>query len=99
MSSVEPVYTCPPVTLSTFSIDGNVRRLNNAPVSNATVTIKKGATTVRTVYTNALGNYVVTGLKPATYNVTVTKAGLTFAQVYNPAVGPNASGLNFQSAQ
>lgn len=91
--------TCPPVTLSTFSIDGNVRRLNNAPVSNATVTIKKGATTVRTVYTNALGNYVVTGLKPATYNVTVTKAGLTFAQVYNPAVGPNASGLNFQSAQ
>ncbi len=91
--------TCLPVTLSTFNIDGNVRRLNNAPVSNATVTIKKGATTVRTVYTNALGNYVVTGLKPATYNVTVTKAGLTFAQVYNPAVGPSASGLNFQSAQ
>jgi hypothetical protein len=93
------VRTCPPVTLSTFSIDGSVRRLNNAPVASATVTIKKGTTTVRTVYTNSLGIYTVTGLKPATYNVTVTKAGLTFAQVYNQAVGPNASGLNFQSAQ
>jgi hypothetical protein len=93
------IRTCPPVTLSTFNLDGNVRRANNAPVPSATVTIKKAGVTVRIVYTNALGNYVVTGLKPATYNVTVTKAGLTFAQSYNPAVGPSASGLNFQSAQ
>ena len=93
------VRTCPPVTLSTFSLSGNARRLNDAPVSGAKVTIKKGALTVRTVYTNALGDYTVGNLKPATYNVTATKVGLTFAQVYNQPVGPSASGLNFQSAQ
>jgi len=93
------VRTCPPVPLNYFTISGNVRRLSNAPVASATVTIKKGATTVRTVYTNSLGNYTVTNLKPGTYNVTVVKAGLTFAQVYNPVVGPSAAGLNFQSAQ
>ena len=93
------VRTCPAVTLSAFSIDGNVRRLDNSPVANAAVKIKLGAKTVRTVYTNALGNYAVGRLKPGTYNVTVTKTGLTFAQVYNQLVGPSASGLNFQSAQ
>ena len=93
------VRTCPPVTLSTFTISGNARRLNNAPVSGAKVVIKKGATTIRTVYTNALGDYTVGNLKPGTYNVTATKTGLTFAQVYNQLVGPSAPGLNFQSAQ
>ena len=93
------VRTCPPVVLSTFTISGNARRLNNAPVSGVKVTIKKGATTVRTVYTNALGDYTVGNLKPGTYNVTATKTGLTFAQVYNQLVGPSAPGLNFVSAQ
>jgi hypothetical protein len=54
-------------------------------------------TTVRTVYTNALGDYVVGNLKPGTYNVTATKAGLTFPQVYNQPLGPSAPGLNFQA--
>ena len=93
------VRTCPPVTLSTFTISGNVRRLNNAPVAGAIVKIKQGATTLRTLTTDALGNYTATNLKPGTYNVTATKTGLTFAQVYNQLVGPSAPGLNFQSAQ
>ena len=91
--------TCPPVTLSAFSLAGNARRQNNLPVGSATVTIKKGGVTVRTVFTNSLGNYTVSNLKPGTYNVTVTKTGLTFPQVYNQLVGPSASGLNFQSTQ
>ncbi len=98
------VATCAPVTLSTFSLSGNVRRsataplpYPNTPVASATVKIKLGATTVRTVYTNALGDYTVTGLKPGTYNITVTKAGLTFTGFYNQLVGPSASGLNFVS--
>ncbi|MBP9823819.1 MAG: carboxypeptidase regulatory-like domain-containing protein [Thermoanaerobaculia bacterium] len=92
--------TCGPIPLTYFTISGNVRRLNNAPVASATVTIKKGATTVRTVFTNSLGNYTVTNLKPGTYNVTVVKTGLTFpGQFYNWTVGPSGSGLNFQSAQ
>ena len=91
------VRTCPAVTLSTFVISGNARRLDNTPVANVMVKIKQGAKTVRTVYTNALGDYVVGKLKPGTYNVTATKAGLTFTGVYNQPVGPSASGLNFQS--
>ncbi len=91
---------CPPVVLAYFSLAGSVNRLNGAPVSGATVRIMKGAATVRIVYTNSLGNYTVGTLKPGTYNVTVTKAGLTFpGQFYNPVVGPSASGLNFVSAQ
>ena len=93
------VRTCPPVTLSTFSISGNARRLNNVPVAGATVRIKVGTTTIRTVTTNSLGNYTVANLKPGTYNVTATKTGLTFPQVYNQLVGPSAPGLNFQSTQ
>ncbi len=88
-----------PVTLATFTIDGNVRRLNDTPVATATITIKKNGITVRTVYSNSLGNYTVGNLKPGTYNVTATKTGLTFPQVYNQLVGPSASGLNFQSIQ
>ncbi len=93
------VLTCPAVTLSAFTISGNVRRLNNAPVAGAIVRIKLGTTTIRTLTTNALGNYTASNLKPGTYNVTATKTGLTFAQVYNQLVGPSAPGLNFQSAQ
>ncbi len=82
---------------ATFGLSGNARRLNNAPVAGVKVIVKKGAVTVRTVYTNALGDYVVGNLKPGTYNVTATKTGLTFAQVYNQPLGPSAPGLNFQA--
>ena len=91
------VRTCPPVTLATFGLSGNARRLDNTPVAGVKVVIKKGAVTVRTVYTNALGDYVVGNLKPGTYNVTATKTGLTFPQVYNQPLGPSAPGLNFQA--
>ena len=91
------VRTCPPVVLTTFGLSGNARRLDNTPVASVKVVVKKGAVTVRTVYTNALGDYVVGNLKPGTYNVTATKAGLTFPQVYNQPLGPSAPGLNFQA--
>jgi hypothetical protein len=91
------VRTCPPVTLATFGLSGNARRLNGTPVASVKVVVKKGAVTVRTVYTNALGDYVVGNLKPGTYNITATKTGLTFPQVYNQPLGPSAPGLNFQA--
>ena len=91
------VRTCPPVVLSTFGLSGNARRLDNTPVASVKVVVKKGAVTVRTVYTNALGDYSVGNLKPGTYNITATKAGLTFPQVYNQPLGPSAPGLNFQA--
>ncbi|MEO8197109.1 MAG: PKD domain-containing protein, partial [Thermoanaerobaculia bacterium] len=93
------VRTCPAVTLTTFTLSGNARRLNNTAVANATVTVKLAGVTVRTVFTNSLGNYTVANLKPGTYTITATRTGLTFPQVYNQLVGPSASGLNFQSIQ
>ena len=90
--------TCPPVTLSTFSIGGQIFRNNGTtPVASATVVIKKGATVAKTVYTNSLGMYSAVGLKPGTYSVTVTKAGYTFAlapQVSGIVIGPNATAVN-----
>ena len=96
-----PGRRCPPVTLSTFSIAGQIFRSNGTtPVASATVVIKKGATVAKTVYTNSLGMYSAVGLKPGTYSVTVTKAGYTFAaapQVSGIVIGPNATGVNVNS--
>ncbi len=93
--------TCPPVTLSTFSISGQVFRSNGTtPVAAATVVIKLGAKTVKTVYTDSLGVYTAARLKPGTYSVTVTKAGYTFAaapQASGLVIGPNATGVNINS--
>ena len=95
------VATCAPVTLSTLSIGGQVFRSNTTtPVPSATVVIKKGATPVKTVYTNSLGLYSATGLKPGTYSVTVTKAGFTFAaapQVSGVVIGPNATAASINA--
>jgi len=87
------------LTPSYFTLTGNVRRLNDAPVPMAAVTVKKGLLTVRTVYTDVAGNYTVGNLKPGTYTLTAKKTGLTFAQVYTVTVGPSSGGYNFQSAQ
>ena len=87
------------LTPAYFTLSGNVRRLNDAPVQLAAITVKKGLMTIRTVYSDVNGNYSVGNLKPGTYNLTAKKAGLTFAQVYNVLVGPSSGGYNFQSAQ
>ena len=95
------VRTCPPVALTYFTISGSVFRSNGTtPVPSATVTIKKGLTTVKTVYTNSLGAYTATNLKPGTYTVTVTKAGFTFAaapQVSGIVIGPSAPVANINA--
>ena len=94
------VRTCPPVTLTTFSIAGGVFRSNGTtPVPSATVTLKKGTTT-RTVYTNSLGLYSATNLKPGSYTVTVTKAGYDFGtapQRTGIVIGPNATVTNINA--
>ncbi len=40
------------------------------PVQLAAITVKRGLVTVRTVYTDAAGNYSVGNLKPGTYTLT-----------------------------
>jgi hypothetical protein len=55
---------------------GTVTDPSGAVVPNATVTIKNvGTNAVRTVTSSSTGAYVVTGLQPATYEMTVTGAG------------------------
>ncbi|MCU1252438.1 MAG: Oar protein [Edaphobacter sp.] len=57
-------------------ISGTVTDPTGAVVPNATVTVKNlGTNAVRTVTTSGTGAYVVTGLQPAQYEVTVTGAG------------------------
>jgi hypothetical protein len=57
-------------------ISGTVTDPTGAVVPNATVTVKNlGTNAVRTVTTSGTGAYVVPGLQPAQYEVTVTGAG------------------------
>jgi hypothetical protein len=86
------IRTCS-VTIGYFSIGGTVFRSNGStPVASATVKIYKGTTLIKTVYTNGSGVFSATGLKPGTYNVTVTKTSYNFGaapQRTGIVVGPN----------
>jgi hypothetical protein len=60
----------------TGEIAGTVTDPTGAVVPNATITIKNlGTNAARTATTNSTGAYVVTGLQPANYELTVTNAG------------------------
>lgn len=77
-----------------FTIGGTVYRSNGTtPVALATVTVKKGASVVKTISTGSNGTFSAGSLKPATYTLTVTKTGYSFA---SPAatitVGPSSIG-------
>jgi PKD repeat protein len=73
-----------------FSIGGAITRLvSGVPtaVASATVTISGGGIT-RTVYSAANGTFSVSGLKPGTYNIAVSKSGLTFPGPESPDPDP-----------
>jgi hypothetical protein len=60
----------------TGQISGTVTDPTSAVVPNATVAIKHlGTNAIRTVTTSATGAYLVTGLQPATYELTITATG------------------------
>jgi hypothetical protein len=60
----------------TGQITGTVTDPTGAVVPNATVAVKNlGTNAVRTVTSSSSGDYVVTGLQPAQYEVTITAAG------------------------
>ncbi len=90
--------TCPvQATPAYFTISGTVKnKLGTVNIGSAAVTVKKGTTVVKTVYTASNGTFNVTALKPGTYNFTVVKGGYTFpapgtAGNPNVTVGPNGS--------
>jgi PKD repeat protein len=74
----QAVSTCAAVSPAYFTIGGTVFTPASAPLGSAMVQIKKGTTVVKTVYTAANGTFTATGLKPATYTLTVTKSPYIF---------------------
>jgi hypothetical protein len=82
-----------------FAISGTVTNSAGLPVGSAIVTVKKGTTVVKTVYTAANGTFSAGSLKPATYTLTITKYGYTFASpAATMTVGPDSTGNTIQSA-
>jgi hypothetical protein len=60
----------------TGQISGTVTDPTGAAIPNAVITIKNlGTNATRTVNTSGTGGYVVTGLEPANYSLSVTSAG------------------------
>jgi hypothetical protein len=98
-ASTPVTLTCTPsaVAPAYFTISGTVYAHNGTtPLPSASVTLKKGSSAIKTVYTAAGGTFSAGSLKPGTYTLTVTKPGYTFAV---PAAtitvgGPGSSGNN-----
>jgi hypothetical protein len=68
------------VANSAISVSGKVTRSDViTAVSSAAVTLKLNGVTKKLVYTNAAGDYTMTGVAPGEYTITVSKSGLTFA--------------------
>jgi Concanavalin A-like lectin/glucanases superfamily/PKD domain/Carboxypeptidase regulatory-like domain len=81
---------------TTFRIAGNVSG-SGGPLDGVRV-----AASTENAYTDANGNYILTGLPAGSYTVTAIKSGLNFSTsgFSNPVVvGPHASGINFTSTQ
>ncbi len=77
-----------------FTISGTVFATNGTTVlPSAMVTVKKGLSIVKTVYTAANGTFSAGTLKPGTYTLTIVKSGYTFAiPAATITVGPSSSG-------
>lgn len=90
------IYTCPvQATPAYFTITGTVYKPGGSVgLGSASITVKKGTAAVKTVFTAANGTYSVSGLKPGTYTLTVTKVGYTFPAPLSVTVGPSQSGKN-----
>ncbi|MGI9106906.1 MAG: carboxypeptidase regulatory-like domain-containing protein [Pyrinomonadaceae bacterium] len=70
---------------------------NGAPLSNVTITLTSGATTVANTLTDANGNYSFANLATGDYNVTPSRMNYTFAPPSRNVVlnGTDAGGQDF----
>jgi hypothetical protein len=101
--------TTPPVAPAYFTISGRVFATDGlTPLIGASVTVKKGASIVKKVYTVAAsagppvvvpaGTFSAISLKPGTYTLTIAKPGYTFAfPAATITVGPSSSGNNISA--
>jgi hypothetical protein len=91
-------------TPGTFSIGGVVHQVDHTTgVGGVTIKVMNGATVATTVYTDASGSFQATNLKPATYDLLVTKSGWTFPAPGSTVldtrvtVGPNDLALDIDA--
>ncbi|WP_344691711.1 TonB-dependent receptor [Sphingomonas cynarae] len=77
---------------TTATIRGQIRDAAGAPVAGATIVALSTATgqTLRTT-SDASGRYVLTGLRPTAYTITVTAAAGSFEQQVTVGIGQSAS--------
>jgi len=61
------------------TVSGKVTRSNGTtPISSVAMTLKQGAVVKKLAYTDASGNYTMTGVAAGTYTLTATRSGYTF---------------------
>jgi hypothetical protein len=92
---------CPLITRAqqlTATLSGTVTDASGAVVPNATLTVTQTTTNaVRTVQSDALGNYVVTSLPAGTYTVSVSSSGFETYRANNVVLNvAEKRGLNIQ---
>ena len=63
---------------ATSKVSGQINDNNSKPLSAATIMLQKAkdSSLVKTAVTNASGNYEITPVKPGSYFVTATSAGI-----------------------
>jgi len=94
------VSTTVTTVASSVTVSGTVTRVGGVtPISGASVTLKLNGVAKKLAYTDASGNYTMTGVAAGTYTVTVAKSGLTFT---NPAAtvsvtASDVTGVNISS--
>jgi hypothetical protein len=97
----QTVSTAVTVAPISATVSGAVTRLGGVtPVTGASVVLKLNGVVKKLAYTDAGGNYSITGVASNTYTVVVAKSGLTFTNpaatitVVSTPVTQNISSLN-----
>ncbi len=80
------------ITPGTGTVSGLVTRVNGTtPVVSAAVQLKQSGVTKKLVYTNSLGVFNATAVNAGTYDIYVSKSGVTFV---NPVATVTSDGLS-----
>jgi hypothetical protein len=74
------------VAQDTGGVKGKVRAANGDGISSATVTARQNGEDVKSVASDAKGNFVLENLKPGNYNIVFNKSGYSSGVLYNVEV-------------
>jgi hypothetical protein len=83
---------------SSITVSGLVTRSNGTtPVSAVAMTLKQGTVVKKLAYTDASGNYTMTGVAAGSYTLTATRSGYTFPAPVAVTVGAVPVTVNISS--